>query len=51
MTNSASDTHITPCLPFSNQVIKRQEIRSYEKRKAIEDIRDKPSKYLNKNKY
>jgi len=48
LTNSASDTHITPCLQISNQVLERQEISIYVKWKAIEDIHDKPGKYLPK---
>lgn len=44
LTNLSSDIHITSCLPVPNQIIERQEISSCAKRKAVEDIRDKPGK-------
>lgn len=48
LTHFANDTHITSCLPISIQTLDRQEISSCVKRKAVEDIRDKPGKYISK---
>jgi hypothetical protein len=48
LTNFSNDTHITSCLPISNQILERQEISSYVKGKAVDNIRDKPGKYISK---
>jgi len=48
LTNFSNDTLITSWLPISNQILERQEISSCVKRKAVEDIRDKPGKYISK---